>query len=122
MKDIEKELKEQVARGDFWEDAYNVERQRYQKLNIETEHLREENKTLQMQVNDWQSYPLEHKHNERGAGRKWHDSKWQSKYKTFCEMYEAQRTISDVTSSMGISRATYYRYKKIYDSNFAHKF
>ena len=28
MKDIEKELKEQVARGDFWEDAYNVERQR----------------------------------------------------------------------------------------------
>ena len=75
MKDIEKELKEQVARGDFWEDAYNVERQRYQKLNIETEHLREENKTLRMQVNDWQSYPLEHKHNERGAGRKWHDSK-----------------------------------------------
>ena len=70
-----------------------------------------------MQVNDWQSYPLEHKHNERGAGRKWHDSKWQSKYKTFCEMYEAQRTISDVTSSMGISRATYYRYKKIYDNN-----
>jgi len=24
MKDIEKELKEQVARGDFWEDAYNI--------------------------------------------------------------------------------------------------
>ena len=35
MKDLEKELKEQVARGDFWEDAYNVERQRYQKLNID---------------------------------------------------------------------------------------
>ena len=117
MKDIEKELKEQVARGDFWEDAYNVERQRYQKLNIETEHLREENKILQMQVNDWQNYSPEHKHNERGAGRKWHDSKWQSKYEAFCEMYEAQRTILDITSSMGISRATYYRYKKIYDNN-----
>ena len=117
MKDIEKELKEQVARGDFWEDAYNVERQRYQKLNIETEHLREENKILQMQVNVWQNYSSEHKHNERGAGRKWHDSKWQSKYEAFCEMYEAQRTISDVTASMGISRATYYRYKKIYDYN-----
>lgn len=117
MKDLEKELKEQVARGDFWEDAYNVERQKYQKLNIETEHLREENKNLQMQVNDRQNASPKHKHNERGAGRKWHDAKWQSKYETFCEMYEAQRTILDITSSMEISRATYYRYKKIYDNN-----
>ena len=34
-----------------------------------------ENKILQMQVNDWKNYSPEHKHNERGAVRKWHDSK-----------------------------------------------
>ena len=55
------------------------------------------------------------KHNARNAGRKKADEKWVQSFVTWQELYKSQKSINEIMSEMGISRATYYRYKKLYD-------
>lgn len=55
------------------------------------------------------------KHNERNAGRKKADEKWVASFSRFMDLYESQKTINEIMEEMEISRATYYRYKKLYE-------
>lgn len=53
-------------------------------------------------------------HNARGAGRRKADDKWMDSYREFAELYESQKLINEIMEKMGISRSTYYRYKKLH--------
>ena len=52
----------------------------------------------------------------RNAGRKKADEKWVRSYDAFCRLYESQKSINEIMQETGISRSTYFRYKKLYDS------
>lgn len=56
------------------------------------------------------------KHNERNAGRKPADEKWVASFNRFSALYEAQKTMQEIMGETGMSRATYFRYKKLYDA------
>lgn len=56
-------------------------------------------------------------HNARNAGRRKNDSKWQESYSQWCQLYQSQKSINEIIETMGISRATYFRYKKHYQNN-----
>ncbi len=58
------------------------------------------------------------KHNARNAGRKKADEKWAKSFNQWIELYESQKSINETIKEMGISRATYYRYKKLYENAF----
>ena len=53
--------------------------------------------------------------NPRNAGRKVADEKWVASFNQFIELHESQKTINEIMKEMKISRATYYRYKKLYE-------
>lgn len=53
--------------------------------------------------------------NPRNAGRKAADDKWIASFNSFVELYESQKTIDEIMKITGISRSTYYRYKKLYE-------
>lgn len=55
-------------------------------------------------------------HNERGAGRKAHDAKWQAAYADFVAAYERGGTVAEVCGAARCSVASYYRYRRYYDS------
>ena len=54
------------------------------------------------------------KKNPRGAGRHKFDKKWSERYFQFSIMMDQKKSMSEVMSALGISRATYFRLKKIY--------
>lgn len=56
------------------------------------------------------------KYKTRNAGRKKADEKWVRSYDAFCELYKSQKSISEIMKETGISRSTYYRYKKFYEA------
>lgn len=55
------------------------------------------------------------KHNERNAGRKPADEKWVASFNRFSALYEARKTMQEIMDETGMSRATYFRYKKLHD-------
>lgn len=55
-------------------------------------------------------------HNERGAGRKAHDAKWQAAYADFVAAYERGGSVAEVCGAARCSVASYYRYRRYYDS------
>lgn len=60
----------------------------------------------------------ERRFNERGAGRKKNDAKWQARYHEFAKLFEGKKSEAEIEAVMKISRSTYYRFKKYYqDSN-----
>lgn len=48
------------------------------------------------------------------AGRKPHDDAWQEQYQKFCEMYNAGLSQREIMEQLDISRATYFRLKKLF--------
>ena len=55
------------------------------------------------------------KHNERNAGRKPADEKWVASFNRFSALYESQKSMKEIMGETGMSRATYFRYKKLYE-------
>lgn len=53
--------------------------------------------------------------NPRNAGRKVADEKWVASFNQFMVLYESQKSIYEIMNEMNISRATYYRYKRLYE-------
>ena len=53
--------------------------------------------------------------NPRNAGRKPADEKWVESFNVFIRLHESQKTINEIMEEMSISRATYFRYKKLYN-------
>lgn len=51
----------------------------------------------------------------RNAGRKSADERWVASFNAFCELYKSHKLKEEIMEEIRISRATYYRYKKLYD-------
>lgn len=54
-------------------------------------------------------------HNARGAGRKRADARWTASYAAFSDLYSKAASMEEIMAKLGISRATYYRYKRIFE-------
>lgn len=57
------------------------------------------------------------KKNPRNAGRKKYDKKWSNRYMQFSILMDEKKTMKEVMESLSISRATYFRLKKIYEQD-----
>lgn len=53
--------------------------------------------------------------NPRNAGRKVADEKWVASFNRFILLHESHKSINEIMKEMNISRATYFRYKKLYN-------
>lgn len=54
------------------------------------------------------------KKNPRNAGRKKQDETWMNKYIQFSMLMNSNTSKEDIISNMGISQATYYRFRNFY--------
>lgn len=54
------------------------------------------------------------KKNPRGAGRHKYDKKWSDRYFQFSIMMDQKKSMTETMAALGISRATYFRLKKVY--------
>lgn len=82
------------------------------KHRLELSHQREEKLRERLEI--LEKTAVVPKHNERNAGRKKADEKWVASYTQWQKLYESQKSINEIMEETGISRATYYRYKKLY--------
>ena len=53
--------------------------------------------------------------NPRGAGRKPADEKWIASFSEFIRMEEENCTREEIMQKLGVSRATFYRYQKLFN-------
>ncbi len=54
------------------------------------------------------------KKNPRGAGRHKYDKKWSDRYFQFSILMDQKKSMNETMAALGISRATYFRLKKVY--------
>lgn len=66
------------------------------------------------QVSELYQKVRERRFNERGAGRKKNDAKWQARFQEFVQLFDEHKSETEIESAMKISRSTYYRFKKHY--------
>lgn len=52
--------------------------------------------------------------NPRNAGRKANDEKFMESFNKFADLYKSHKPVSEIMKETGISKRTYYRYKKLY--------
>ncbi len=52
--------------------------------------------------------------NPRNAGRKTNDDKFTESFNRFVDLYESNKPVNEIMKETGISKRTYYRYKKLY--------
>ena len=52
--------------------------------------------------------------NPRNAGRKAHDEKFTESFNRFADLYKSHKPVNEIMKETGISKRTYYRYKKLY--------
>lgn len=85
-------------------------------LQAENSNLRETIALLKSQLLIYEkTLNEEKKHNPRGAGRKKGDKKFIAGYDAFCAAYEANKSMAEIMKECGISRATYFRHKRLYE-------
>lgn len=85
-------------------------------LENRVEELRQAGIRLKKQLED-PAQPTQHKHNERGAGRKKADEKWMQAFEKWQKLYQSQKSIHEIMEEMQISRATFYRFKKWHENS-----
>lgn len=126
MAEKRKTAKERIA--ELENEVHSLKEQlQSQKSNIETEkqlleilaennQLRETIELLKSQLRIYESIqPEEKKRNPRNAGRKKGDEKFIAGYDAFCVKYESGKTMAEIMRECGISRATYFRHKRLYE-------
>lgn len=52
--------------------------------------------------------------NSRNAGRKANDEKFKESFNKFADLYKSNTPANEIMKETGISKRTYYRYKKLY--------
>ncbi len=57
------------------------------------------------------------KHNARNAGRKKFDKKWSERYMKFSILMDQNKSMEAIMEELDISRATYFRFKKVYKND-----
>lgn len=81
----------------------------------ENNQLRETIELLKSQISIYETARQEEPKKKSNAGRKKADDKWVASYNAFCMLYESQKSITEIMKVCDISRATYFRYKKLYE-------
>ncbi len=71
------------------------------------EELEAEVESLKVELKKYENKSL--------GGRHKHDEKWQQNFEEWSALYEKGSSITEIMSSTGMSRRTYYRYKAYYD-------
>jgi len=109
-------LKSQIAllisQRDFYRMQYNELKEKYQTDISAVKRERDAyKKTCIRFAEQIESFK---KKNPRGAGRHKYDKKWSDRYFQFSILMDQQKSRSETMSILGISRATYFRLKKVY--------
>lgn len=63
-----------------------------------------------------QKKEIEHLRQQKTAGRKPKNEKWQASYHAFVELYEQGLSMAEIVEQSDCSRRTCYRYKTYYDN------
>ena len=106
---LKKELYDLGCSYQQLDELLTLAQKRESALLTQMDSLLQENRQLKNELSE-----LHSARNVRGAGRKKNDAKWIDSYVHFCRLYQSACTMEEVMEQMQISRATYYRYKKIY--------
>lgn len=106
---LKKELYDLGCSYQRLDELLTLAQKRESALLSQMDALLQENRQLKNEL-----FELHSARNVRGAGRKKNDAKWIDSYVHFCRLYQDACTMEEVMEQMQISRATYYRYKKIY--------
>ena len=86
----------------FLEDRLSLAESNYQKLKNDNTALKKSASTA-----------AKPKHNERGAGRKPMDDAMKRNLERFKKLIDDGYTRDQIMNKMGLSQATYYRYKRV---------
>lgn len=93
-----------------------TKQQEIEELQAKLDEERQNYDTLRKQYADLlNSYNKLHEADQRRkkAGRKPHDDAWQAQYQKFIEMYNDGISQTEIMQQLNISRATYFRLKKL---------
>lgn len=93
-----------------------TKQQEIEELQAKLDEERQNYDTLRKQYADLlNSYNKLHEADQRRkkAGRKPHDNAWKEQYQKFNEMYNAGLSQKEIMQQLNISRATYFRLKKL---------
>ncbi|MDO4491793.1 MAG: hypothetical protein Q4B85_12070 [Lachnospiraceae bacterium] len=83
---------------------------KYSKLEEDYRLLEEKYTAL---LRDFENY----KHSKSKAGRKPNDEKWTARYQAFARLKDAGKKRQEIQLELDMSRATYFRYNKIYSDS-----
>lgn len=86
---------------------------KYKKLYDSEKQSKEKWKKRYYEIQEKYRILYETEQNRKKAGRKLHDGKWMEQYDKFCEMIESGLGMEEIMRQLGISRATYFRLKKV---------
>ncbi|MDY3919379.1 MAG: hypothetical protein SOZ59_10345 [Candidatus Limivivens sp.] len=85
-------------------------------LQERVRRLEKENEQLRLYIQEQNKEILRLKgDNPRGAGRKAADDKWIANFSEFLTLKAAGADRNEIMNAMQISRATYYRYQKLFN-------
>lgn len=109
-------LKSQIAllisQRDFYRMQYNELKETYQSDISAVKRERDAyKKTCIRFAEQIESFK---KKNLRGAGRHKYDKKWSDRYFQFSILMDQKKSRTETMAILGISRATYFRLKKVY--------
>lgn len=93
-----------------------TKQQQINELQAKLDEERQKYDDLRKKYDDLKnSYAELHEANQRRkkAGRKRHDDAWQAQYQKFNEMYNAGLSQKEIMQQLSVSRATYFRLKKL---------
>lgn len=93
-----------------------MESKTYSQLYEELQYFKEENKRLHSRVQELEKQLQQSKGtNPRNAGRRSCDQKWLEKFAEFVRLKNENQSRDEIIRNMGISRATYFRYQKLFN-------
>lgn len=100
----------------FPEDAEDSQQDDFQALQMQYDELKAKYQELEGKYTALQQEYDEYKQNKSKAGRKPNDEKWTARYHEFARMKEGGFKREDIMVALSMSRATYFRYNKVYTS------
>lgn len=100
----------------FPEDYEDSRMEDFQDLQTKYDELKAKYQELEDKYTALQQEYYEYKQNKSKAGRRPNDEKWTARYQEFARMKEGGFKREDIMAALSMSRATYFRYNKVYTS------
>lgn len=101
----------------YTEDSSESLVEEYRKLQIHCRELEERYRELSEKYSSLLHEHEELKQNRSKAGRKPNDEKWTARYQAFASLKQEGARREQIQLELNMSRATYFRYNKIYSEN-----